>query len=117
MASDHSDAIQVKPEDLYDPSEGGFAGAPVAHVDGVQEVNPNEEQKNVLEKEQKMQEKQSAPITHETDKVKTTYDTEEDAPKESMKSKIKDKMEQFEDKLRPKDAAERKKADPHPGFV
>ncbi|CAM6099231.1 unnamed protein product [Calypogeia fissa] len=122
MASDHSDAIQVKPEELYDQSEGGFVGAPVSKIDDVQEATPTEEQKDFLQKHEEAQqtaaaEEQSEPVVHETDKLKTTYNTEEDSPDLSLKSKMKDKMARLGDKLRPKEAVEAKNADPHPNVM
>lgn len=120
MASEHSDAIQVKPEELYDPEVGGLPGAPKVHIDDVEEVKPTEVKKDDSQeagdaKETPFSEKESAPVTHETETVKTTY-TEED-PKLSTKAKIKDKMVQLGDKLRPKEAVESKNADPHPGML
>ncbi|CAM6105724.1 unnamed protein product [Calypogeia fissa] len=124
MASDHSDVIQVKPEELYDQSEGGFVGAPVSKIEDVEEATPTEEQKDFLQKHEEAQQtaaeeqsEQSEPVVHETDKLKTTYNTEEDSPDLSLKSKIKDKMAKLGDKLRPKDAVEAKNADPHPNVM
>lgn len=85
-------------------------------------MDPNEEQKDVLKKQHEAQqtpvrEGQSEPVTHETDKVKTTYNTEDDAQNLTLKAKIMGKVEKIGDKLRPKEAVEAKNADPHPNLV
>lgn len=115
MSSDHSDAIKVSPEELYEPSAA-------VKVGDVEEVHPKDIVKDDSKEEKKVQKAPFAkamtnPVTHETPNVKTTYDAKDDATKPSIKSKILGKIEALEDKLRPKEAVEGKKADPHPNLV
>lgn len=81
-----------------------------------QEETKDESQEEGELQETPAAEEASEPVTHETDKVKTTYDTQ-DVPKPTMKAKIKEKVATLGDKLRPKDAVESKNADPHPGLL
>lgn len=42
MATDQSDVKVVKPEELYEASEGdGFPGAPQVHIDDVEGIAPS----------------------------------------------------------------------------
>lgn len=117
MASDHSDAIQVKPEELYDPNVGGLPGASAVHIKDVEEVHPSDGQKiddpNAQVQQTSDADDQSATTTHETPEVKTTYNTQDDP---SKTSKIKAKLMNLGDKLRPKEAVDAKQADPHPSL-
>jgi hypothetical protein len=115
MASDHSDAIKVDPEELYMPKTS-------VQINDVEEVHPNDVLKDDSKEEEKVEqpradENKSETVTHETPQVKSTYDAEEDESKPSMKVKIMGKIEKLGDKLRPKDAVESKNADPNPRMV
>jgi hypothetical protein len=86
------------------------------------EVHPKDVLKDDSKEENKVEKapvdkEMTNPVTHETPKVKTTYDEKDDAAKPSIKSKIKGKIEVLGDKLRPKEEVEAKNADPNPNMV
>ncbi|KAG6540932.1 hypothetical protein Mapa_017726 [Marchantia paleacea] len=108
-------SLKMSSGDLKRPGEEELPGAPIVHVENVEEVTPGSETKSMGAPKHHHQ---SPPISHETENVKTTVTEEDDADTEtSLVDKVKGKVSQIGDKLRPKAAVHAKEEDPHPSVM
>ncbi|KAL3680320.1 hypothetical protein R1sor_023276 [Riccia sorocarpa] len=119
MASGQTaDELKLTPSELR--RLGGdkeLPGAPIVHVERVEEVKP--ESGCTLSEQGSDKQNQSyetSPVSHETPSVKTTVN-EEHTQKTSIMDKVKGKVQQVGGKLRPNSAVHANEEDPHPSIA
>ncbi|KAL2612743.1 hypothetical protein R1flu_024435 [Riccia fluitans] len=119
MASgQHADELKLTPEELKRPGESELPGAPIVHVEAVEGVKPESTGPSTTEQGDEVKRHQTPPVTHETPAVKTTVNEEEDVlQKASIMDKVKGKVQEMEDKLRPHSSVQAKENDPHPSLT
>ncbi|BBN04978.1 hypothetical protein MPTK1_3g09250 [Marchantia polymorpha subsp. ruderalis] len=114
----HADSLKLSQRDLKRPGETELPGAPIVHVENVEQVQPGLTGSGKKSVEAPKHHHQSPPITHETENVKTTVTEEDDSDmKTSFVDKMKGKVSQIGDKLRPNNAVHAKEEDPHPSVM